>query len=286
MRFAIVITGFILLASACTGTGDVTHDSSTTTSSTTTTTTIAGSECRTGELPFVEDGVVAVLDSQGRDARAIGDLRWLPSDDCERIELTFLSEAGSPASSIGPVAVAIMPDAGIVRITLSEDIVDSAVADTKLNGGLVDRWFVVDGIGDGLVVDLHLGERVAARAFSTTSPGRVVIDLVPAGDDRPITGAVESGGIVLLSPRRGVGLYPLQITGYAAPDVDAVRIRLTDQLGVAIDRSISTLSPAFVWHAFRLTLDDGPSGAVDLFVGTVDENDEPIDGITVPLDLP
>ncbi len=286
MRFAIIITGLALIAAACTGGDPATYESSTTTSPTTTTAAPTRSECRTGELPFVEEGVVAVLDSQGRDARAIGSVRWLPSDDCERVELTFLSDAGSPASSIGPVGVSLLPDAGIIRITLSEDVVDSAVADSTLNGSLVDRWFVVDGIGDSLVVDLHLGERVAARAFSERSPGRVVIDLIPTGDDRPVTGAIEDGGIVLLSPQEGVGLYPLQIVGYAAPGIDAVRVRVTDQVGVAIDRSISTLSASYVWHAFRLTLDDGPSGAVDLFVGTVDENDEPLRGVTIPLDLP
>ena len=243
-------------------------------------------ECLTGELPFVENGVVAVLDSEGHDARAIGDVRWIASNACERIEIAFLSDAGSPASSAGPVDVSILPDSGIVRVSLSDEITESSVADTTLNGDLIDRWYVIDGLDDGLVLDLHLSARAAARAFSTISPARLVIDLIPTDDDRPITPAVTDGGVVLLSPQPGVGLYPLEIAGYSAPGIGAVRVRLTDQMGVAFDRSISTLSPAYVWHAFGVTLVDGPSGAVEFFAGTVDEDNEPIDGITVPLDLP
>jgi hypothetical protein len=114
----------------------------------------------------------------------------------------------------------------------------------------------------------------------------LVLDLVPTDADRPITPATVEDGFVLLSPQPGVGLYPLRIAGYAAPDVDAVRIRITDQAGIAIDRSISTLSPTYAWHAFEATLDDGPSGTVDLFVGSVDENDDPTVGVVLPLDLP
>ena len=237
-------------------------------------------------MPFVEDGIVAVLDSEGRDARAIGDIRWISNPSCERVEVSFLSRAGAPASGIGPVDVSILPDAGIVRVKLSGDITESSVADTTLNGAITDRWYVIDGLADGLVIDLHLGTRAAVRAFSTESPAVLVIDLVPTDDDRPITPAEVEGGFVLLSPQPGVGLYPLQIAGYAAPDIDAVRIRITDPAGIAVDRSISTLSATYVWHAFEATLDDGPSGTVDLFVGSVDENGDPVVGIGLPLDLP
>jgi len=286
MRFILVALGLALFSTACTPPVSEIQTTTSTTSSTIATAVGDVPECLAGELPFVDEGVVAALDSQGRDARAIGDVRWVPSDGCERIEVTFLSGAGAPASSIGPVGVSILADSGIVRVNLAEEITESAVADTTLNGTLTDRWFVVEGLGDGLVLDLHLGERAAARAFSTISPARLVIDLIPVDDDRPITRPIENGGFVLLSPQPGIGLYPLQVAGYAAPGVDAVRVQLTDQTGVAIDRAISTRSSAYTWHAFGLTLDDGPSGTIDLFVGTIDENDEQAAGVNVPLDLP
>ena len=275
----------MISATACTATE---QDSGSTTIAPTATTAAPpdASSCLSGELPFVEQGVVAALDSPGRDAHAIAGIRWHAPEGCERIEIEFLSVTGSPASRIGPVGVSMLADAGIVRVTLSDAIVDSAVADTTLNGDLLDGWFVIEGISDGLAVDLHLGARAAARAFTTTSPARLVIDLVPAKEDLPITRPASEDGIVLMSPQAGVALYPLQITGYSAPRLDAVRVRLSDSTGVFIDRSVSTLSPVHVWHAFDVGLADGPSGSLDLFVGTVTEDGEPVSGVEVPLDLP
>lgn len=285
MRLRSLLIVIVIAAAACTPTeqegGPTTIAPTTTTAPSTET-----PACLSGELPFVEQGVVAALDSQGRDARAIAGIRWQALGGCERIEIEFLSVSGSPASRIGPVGISMLSDTGIVRVTLSDAIADSAVADTTLNGDLLDGWFVIEGIADGLAVDLHLAGRAAARAFTTTSPARLVIDLIPAQEDLPIARPASDGGIVLLSPQAGVGLYPLHIAGYSAPGIDAVRIRLSDSTGVFIDRSVSTLSPVHVWHAFDVELADGPSGSVELFAGTVDENEEPVAGVEVPLDLP
>ena len=286
MRILPVLAAIALATAACT---PAESDGSTTTIEASTTTTGASEDtpaCLAGDLPFVDEGTVAALDSQGRDARAISGIRWYPLEGCERIEVEFLSEAGAPATRIGPVGISMLSDPGIVRVKLSDAVVDSAVADTTLNGTLINHWFVIEGVEEGLIVDLHLNERAAARAFTTTSPARLVIDLRATGDDRPIATPASAGAIVLLSPQPGVGLYPLQVTGYSAPGVDAVRIRLSDAAGVGIDRSISTRSSAHVWHAFGIALRDGPSGAVDLEVGTVGEEGEPIFTIGVPLDLP
>ncbi|MEA3511905.1 MAG: hypothetical protein U9R51_10765 [Actinomycetota bacterium] len=285
MRLRSLLIVIVIAAASCTPT----EQESETTTLTPTTATAPSTEtplCLSGELPFVEEGVVAALDSQGRDAQAIGGIRWHALNGCERIEIEFLSVTGSPASRIGTVGVSMLADAGIVRVTLSDAIVDSAVADTTLDGDLLDRWFVIEGIADGLTVDLHLAGRSAARAFTTTSPARLVIDLVPAQEDLQITTPASDGGILLMSPQAGVGLYPLQIAGYSAPGIEAVRIRLSDSTGVFIDRSVSTLSPTHVWHAFDVGLNDGPSGSVDLFVGTVTEDEDPASGVEVPLDLP
>ena len=286
MRSAPVLVALAILISACTSTGSGETTSTVAPSTTTTTEASDTAACVAGELPFVEEGTVAALDSQGRDARAIAGVRWDPLEGCERVEIEFLSATGAPATRIGPVGVSMLPDAGIVRVTLSDAIVDSAVADSTLNGALVDKWFVVEDSEDGLVVDLHLNERAAARAFMTSSPARLVIDLRGTGDDRPFAAPLSGGGIVLLSPQPGVGLYPLQVAGYATPEVDAIRLRLTDPADVAVDRAVSTLSPTHVWRAFSVALNDGPSGSVVLLVGTVNDVGEPVFGIEVPLDLP
>lgn len=286
MRIALILTSVALLAAACTSTDS--QNTTTTSEPSATTSTIATDTpaCLAGELPFVEEGTVAALDSQGRDATAIGGIRWYPLEGCERIEISFVSATGAPATRIGPVGISMLSDPGIVRVALSDAVVDSAVADTTLNGPLIDHWYVVENGEEGLVVDLHLNERAGARAFTTASPARLVIDVRGTGEDLPLASPISVAGIVLLSPPGGVGLYPLQVAGYAAPEIDAVRIRLNDSTGVVIDRSVSTLSGTHVWHAFGVGLSDGPSGGVDLLVGTVDSTGEPVFGIEVPLDLP
>lgn len=287
MRLVSVFLIFALLIAACTSSDS--EETTTTTAPPTTTTTTEPDDtpaCLAGELPFVEEGTVAALDSPGRDARAIAGLRWNPLEGCERVEIEFLSATGAPATRIGPVGISMLSDAGIVRVALSEDIVESAVADSTLNGTLVDKWFVVEDSEDGLNVDIHLNARAAARAFMTTSPARLVIDLRGTGDDRPLAAPLSGGGIVLLSPQAGVGLYPLQVAGYAAPEVDAVRLRLTDLADITIDRAVSTLSSTHVWRAFSAALNDGPAGSVLLLAGTTNEVGEPVFGIEIPLDLP
>lgn len=286
MRFARVLVVLAFLIAACTNSEP--GDTTTTAAPSTTTTSEADNTpvCLAGELPFVEQGTVAALDSQGRDARTIAGIRWDPLAGCERVEIEFLSASGAPATRIGPVGVSMLSDTGIVRVALSDAIVESAVADSTLNGTLVDRWFVVEDSEDGLIVDLHLNERAEARAFTTTSPARLVIDLRGTGDDRSLASPISTGGIVLLSPQAGVSLYPLQVAGYAAPEVDAVRLRLTDSVEVTVDRSVSTMASTHVWRTFSAGLNDGPSGSVLLLVGTVSEVGDPIFGIEVPLDLP
>jgi hypothetical protein len=286
MRFVFALAVLAFFATACTSSES--GQTTTTVAPSTTATTEASDTpaCLSGELPFVEEGTVAALDSQGRDARAIAGVRWDPLEGCERVEIEFLSATGAPATRIGPVGVSMLSGSGIVRVTLSDAIVDSAVADSTLNGTIVDKWFVVEDSEDGLTVDLHLNQRAAARAFTTTSPARLIIDLRGTGDDLPLATPLSAGGVVLLSPQAGVGLYPLQVAGYAAPEVDAVRLRLTDSADVTIDRAVSTLSSTHVWRAFSAALNDGPSGTVLLLVGTVSDVGEPEFAVEVPLDLP
>jgi hypothetical protein len=283
-RLALALT--LLAVGACTApTGD---EPSTTTVAITTTSTAAPDApvCRAGELPFVGEGVIAALDSPDQDAHAIGGVRWFPYDGCERVELSFLSPLGSPASGIGPIGVTALPESGIVRVSFSEQVADSAVSDTMLEGDFVGSWHVVEGLGEGLTVDFHLNSPADARAFTADSPARLIVDFRPAETDRVPVMTVAGGGVVVLSPQPGVGLYPLQVTGYADPDTAAVRMQLWDETGIVIDRSLSTLSPVYVWHAFNATVNDGPSGLVRLFVGSVDGDGTPVSGVDVELDLP
>lgn len=257
----------------------------TTTNPEPTSTTVAPAsvpDCLAGALPFAAQGIAAALDSPRPDATTIGGIRWQGEEACERIVIEFLADGGSPATRLGPVGVTVAPDSGIVRISLPEEVEASAIGDSVITGSLVDRIYVVEGIEDGLVVDVHLAARAAARAFTTSSPSRLVVDLRPISDD-PLASAPDAGdGVVVASPLPGPGLYPVQVVGYAAPGVGAVSVTLSDGGGVAVSRSVSTATEQYVWRAFSMTISDGPSGTVELRV-VADGAD---DGVVVELDLP
>ena len=105
MRFVSFFAVLVFLVAACTS---AEPGATTTTIAPSTTTTTEASDtpvCLSGELPFVEEGTVAALDSQGRDARAIAGIRWDPLEGCERVEVEFLSATGAPATRIGPVGI-------------------------------------------------------------------------------------------------------------------------------------------------------------------------------------
>jgi hypothetical protein len=260
-------------------------ETSTTTAAATTTTAAVDEvpDCLAGTLPFAEQGIVAALDSPQHDATTIGGIRWQPDEGCERVLIEFLTEGGSPATRLGPVGVTVAPDTGIVRISLPEAVEASAIGDSLISGPLVDHIYVVEGITDGLVVDVHLAARAAARAFTTTSPSRLIIDLRPTSDV-PIGSAPDNGGrVVVSSPLPGPSLYPLQVAGYAAPGVDAVRIMLSADDQTALERSVSTVTDRHLWRAFAVTISDGPSGLVQVRVTDDAATD---DGVVVELDLP
>lgn len=289
-RLAAIALGALALA-ACTPaesepaptTAAPVETSTTTTIAATTTTVAAVPDCLAGNLPFAEQGIVAALDSPQHDATTVGGIRWHAEEGCERVIIEFLAEGGSPATRLGPLGVTIAADTGIVRIALPEEVETTALGDSLIAGDLVDRIYVVEGIEDGLVIDIHLSAQGAARAFTTNSPSRLVVDVRPTSDDPVPSPASASGSVVVSSPLPGPSLYPLQVAGYASPGVDAVRITLSSDGRTTLERSVSTVSENHVWRFFGITISDGPSGLVLVQVTGDTATDE---GVTVELDLP
>ncbi len=257
--------------------------STTSTTAGTTTTVSAVPDCLAGNLPFAEQGIVAALDSPQHDATTVGGIRWQSEEGCERVIIEFLADGGSPATRLGPVGVTLTADTGVVRISLPEVVESTAIGDSLIAGALVDRIYVVEGIEEGLVIDVHLAARAAARAFTTNSPSRLVVDLHPTSDVPIGSAAGASNGVVVLSPLPGPSLYPVQVAGYAAPGVDAVLITLSANDRTALERSVSTVTDNHLWRAFAITISDGPSGVVLLQVTDDAATD---DGVMVELDLP
>jgi hypothetical protein len=245
--------------------------------------------CAGGDAAFRSSGLVAALGSDEGDARTVSAIRVERTEGCERLLIDFLSAAGAPASSVGPAGVTLIAESGDLRITLPSEVVASAVADAAIDSVIIEHIYVVDDGETGFVVDVHLNpdRAILASAFDTTSPAGLVVELRDAGDGSAVLSTPRrSNDIVLLSPGSGPGLYPILVTGYARPGTDSVRVRLSAESGIVFDEFVPTNARAYVWEGFRLRIDDGPSGEVDLIVDAIDPDGRTADGVAVPLDLP
>jgi hypothetical protein len=283
-----------MLVAACTPGGSeapVTTSPTATTSSTTSTTAppADGAEpCASGDLPFVEDGLVAALGTASGNAAQVSGIRWEPGATCERLTLSFTTESGAPATSLGPIGVSLYGFAGRIRVTLPGEFTTTVVADSLFDGQLLDRSFVARSESGDMFIDV-LGvpdTAIAARAFATSSPATLVIDVSSAADVPSPTGSAVSDAAVIVSPTPGPSLYPFLIEAYAPPGVRAVRVQLSSNDEVAIDRSITLEGGTDAWQAFTTRVENGPPGSIIVFVGEVDGNGRPLEGATVAVDLP
>lgn len=284
---------FVLAAcspsSSITSTTPPTPTSTTTTTISTTTTTEADIDlCVQGDLPFTNAGLIAALGEDDGDATQIARIRWDGAGSCERITIAFSNENGAPATTLGPTAVSILEFSGVVRITLPDETTATAVADTLFEGALIDRAFVVRDLADGLTIDIRsaAGVAVAARAFTTTSPSTLVVDVIRNPDIDHSGGAASSDVAVIVTPVPGPNLYPLTVEGYATPGLRSIHLLLGIEDGDSLDLAVALEGYPDAWQAFQMDLPDGPSGHTTLFVGTVDSNGRQLDGASVSLDMP
>lgn len=288
MRWRIALIPTLLVAAACSSTA--TPDATTTTSPVATTTIPAGSSapCVSGDLEFDTDGLVAALGDSVSDATRIDGIRWDDHDTCERLTISFTTDRGAPAASLGVTGVTVLAHSGLVRITLPDDIAGSAVADMLVDGDIAHSVYVVSDVAGKLIIDIHGVDEAAigARAFTTTSPVTLVVDLIEEPEGTPPIGASLSNSAVIVSPPPGPSLYPFTVEAYAAPAVHSARIQLEREDVVSVDLTVSVPGRPDTWQLITTRIDDGPSGTATLFVGQVDSNERPIDGATTSLDLP
>ncbi len=280
---------FFLIAAAC---SPVSPQASTTTSRppSSTTTTDAGIDdiCVTGDLAFGTDGLIAAVGEDVGDASKIDRIRWDGAGTCERITIAFTNENGAPATTIGPTGVSVLSFAGIVRIVVPPEITTTAVADTLFEGSLAQTAYVVRDSSGGFTIDIQGAEGIPiqARAFATTSPATLVVDIARGPGPSVPAGVTASTTAVVITPVPGPNLYPVTTEGYAAPGLRSIHLLLDGGDGVEQDRSIALDGSPDAWQAFRTVTPDGPSGQVKLFVGTVDANARPLEGATISIDLP
>ena len=293
MRILIAVVALAGLVAAC----DAADSSPTTTrpvptTATTAATTTPGSDdiCAVGDSPYGTSGLIAAVGHEAADAAVLASLRWMDHGSCERLIVEFINDAGAPASRLGPTGVSLLAEAGIVRLTLPPEVTATAVNDSLIDAPLIHRVYVTRTPEGGLAVDVHLAPEAAAqvRALDTISPARLVVDVRSADIDLVVAAATAAADIVLLSPAPGPGLYPVRVAGYARPGIPSVRVQMYDEAGaLAFDRSVTTADVGNGWAWFDVNLADGPSGMIALYVGELDDLDQPgPDGVTVELDLP
>jgi hypothetical protein len=90
----------------------------------------------------------------------------------------------------------------------------------------------------------------------------------------------------VITPPPGPTLYPFTVEAYVMPGAGSVRVLLTSNDVDVINLAIALDGTVDAWQAFASRIEDGPAGRSVLFVGQVDANDRPVDGVEVPLDLP
>jgi hypothetical protein len=270
-----VILGLALVIAACSpGSQDA---SVTTTAAEASTTTLPSSDelCIAGDLPFGDDGLIAALGEDTGDASSLTEIRWERSATCDRLTLAFGAGSGAPAATLGPTGVSVIPYAGTVRILLPPEIDATAIADNLLEGDLLHAVYVFGNNGQ-LAVDIHAvdGVPVTARAFTTTSPASLVVDVARANTDAVPVGVTATPTVVAISPTPGTVSYPILVEGYAAPGSPSVHIHVLEDGATLAEETLILARETDAWQWFATTIDEGPVGPIVIFVGSVD-----VDGI-------
>jgi len=277
-----------LAVSACSTTPPETSVTTTSIQATTTTTVPSDEICKIGDLKFGDEGLVAALGEDVGDATTVSNIRWEGSATCERITIGFASASGAPAKTLGPTGVSILGYAAVVRVALPAEVSDTAVADMLADGDLVDRAFVVRDDDGAMWVDIHApdGPAIAARAFLTTSPSSIVVDITSLESGSRTVGAATSQTAIVMTPPAGPTIYPFTVEGYAAPGELATRVQLVSDGEITTDISDSLPGWTDSWQGFVVAISDGPSGTVQIFVGSGDVQLDPEGGAFVVVDLP
>jgi LysM repeat protein len=242
--------------------------------------------CLVGE-GFGEDGNIGDFDRAAGDARQVLDFRLGVHEGCERVVIDLATEDGVAAQTIGPVEAEFLRDQGVVRLRLTQDIgvvgLTGTESEAVLGGELAHAAYFVRALEGGPYVDVHLVAAVQARVFVLDGPARLVVDLRPGGEALPGPAAVADNVVVLTPRGEQSETYPLQIRGYART-FEANVIALVRQGGVLEEETFTTAASwAETWGEFELTVEDGPAGQIELFVGERSAKDGTEQGVRIPL---
>jgi len=254
------------------------------TTSTSPTTVVADSACLIGDRPFASEGLISAFGDNNGDATQISGIRWSSYQDCEQVLIEFLTADGAPAGGLDPVGVEYDAAAGVIRVSLPNQVNRSAIADSLLDGEMVRRAFVV-AVGDTLAVDIHLaaGRSYAVRAYELDSPARVAIDVKEDSAAPPVLGTTIGPNVVVVSPTPGAVGESLSVSGYVWGPYEVVTAELSSQEDGAV-AATGTDTPApgrTTWREFIIPFDDIPPLQLRL---VITPGDQDADTLTIPVD--
>jgi len=254
-------------------------------------TTLGGqpdSPCLVGDRPFSTSGVISAFGGATGDAAQVSSLRAGSHPGCERVVVDLLTADGAPAGSIGLVGVEYDEEVGIVRINLPESVSRTAVADSRFDGTLADRAYVVRTTAGHLAIDIHVaaGAGIALRAFEVDAPSRIVVDLRPNPEASPVRGATVGDGVVVIEPGPGPATAPLSVAGYSRAFEANVIVRLHETRdSPPIAETVTTATDwVEVWGEFQVALAAIPDQQFELFVGSESPRDGTPQGAWLSID--
>ncbi len=297
MRRLILITSLAIIAAACTSNDPLPAATTSSTTAPETSQAIAPTSvnlpqddapCLAGDRPFAASGLISAFGGTSGDATQISGIRWAQHPGCERVVVDLLTADGAPAGALGPIGVDYDENLGIIRINLPDAVARSTIADSLLDGDLVNRAFVVRTIQGTLAVDLHVtpGSSVTLRSFEVGAPSRIVVDIKPQPEAPPVIGATISDDMVVLSPTSGQTQSPILVTGYARAFEAEIVARLHEDRYSPVIAEQTDLAAdwAEAWGEFVITFANPPAQPLELFVGSESPSSGDTTGVWISID--
>jgi hypothetical protein len=244
----------------------------------------AASVCLEGD-GFVESGAMPGGTTGTGDARTVSGLRWAAHEGCERLVVDLAQAGGAPAAQAGRVDAEYRRGLGLVRLVFDPRFGLAPLgeaAGVAPGGRYIAGVYSVWSLDGRLYVDVHMAEATLARVQVLESPARVVVDVRPGGGALPRP-APTGDRVVVVAPREGTVQYPLQVTGYARTFEANVIARVRAGGAVRAQTFTTAASWAETWGEFRLAIESGPAGAIELFVGEESPRDGAEEGVRIDL---
>lgn len=233
---------------------------------------------------YATEGSLLDRDAAASDATSVSALRFGVHEACERLVIDFANADGADATTLGNANVAFHHDEGIIRVHLPADFprttLPDGATDIEPSGDYIHSAYTVvsSDPGYGPFVDVHVDGAVTARAFALDSPARLVVDVRPGGG--PVGEAARtSDNVVVISPEPGSVSYPINIDGYSRTFEANVIARLYQDGEMVAESTTTAAAWAETWGEFNATIDSGPSGELELFVGAESAQDGSEQGV-------